>query len=160
MIRIALLLAYCLIVSAAPASAGDYLYGVVKKVTDGDSLVAVVDGSDVEIRLYGIDAPEYGQSYGNSAKNYATGLVRGKDVRILPFYKDSYGRIVALVEVDNFVLNEEMVKNGYAWVYQKYCSQGFCEDWEALEKSAREHHRGLWHSAQPLAPWVYKRTVK
>ena len=37
------------------------LYGTGIRVVDGDSFVVRVEGREIEVRLYGIDCPEYSQ---------------------------------------------------------------------------------------------------
>jgi endonuclease YncB( thermonuclease family) len=73
-----LVLVVCL--SAGPASAWQ---GRVVRVLDGDSLL-VRDTSRVhEIRLYGIDAPEYKQSFGRQAARIARKQLLHKKVNVV-----------------------------------------------------------------------------
>ena len=64
------------------AAAGDALSwpGKVVGVKDGDTIVALHDGRGETIRLYGIDAPERGQDFGNRAKQAISDMVFGKVV--------------------------------------------------------------------------------
>ena len=73
---------------------------------------------------------------------------------------DRYGRIVGIVYVGDICVNEEMVKNGLAWVYRRYCKIPVCEDWLALESEARAEKVGLWSHRSPVPPWEFRRSRK
>jgi len=72
-------------------------------------------------RLFGVDCPEKRQAFGKRAKQFTSSLVFGKVVNVTPVTKDRYGRTVALVSVNRKLLNEELIKNGLAWVYNRCC---------------------------------------
>lgn len=109
------------------------------------------------IRLYGIDCPELDQNFGYEAMSFTKSLVLGKDVIVKKKDTDMYGRIVGLVYLpDGTLLNEELVKNGYAWVYDLYCTDSICSRWKQLEQEAREKGRGLWQDPNPIPPWEYR----
>jgi len=135
--------------------------GIVVKVIDGDSLKVRRDGRIVELRLYGIDAPEYRQPYSNKAKQHAKRLVFQQMVTVHEKDTDRYGRIVALVTSRDVMLNREMVRAGLAWYYPKYCrDQPLCGELMDLEDRARKERRGLWRETDPVAPWDWKRQQK
>jgi endonuclease YncB( thermonuclease family) len=101
--------------------------GVVKKVADGDTLTVVIrDGTKFRVRLYGIDAPEIrhekkpGQPYGKEAKAALMGMVLGQKVRLDIIERDQYKRMVGIVYLGNLNVNEEMVREGWAWAYREY----------------------------------------
>ena len=140
---------------SAPARAWE---GVVTGTPDGDSLKVKRGRRLVNIRLYGIDSPEYGQSCWQEAKGLTRALVLGKRVDIEPLDTDRYGRIVALVRCQGQLLNSELVRQGLAWVYPWYCrAQPLCGDMQAMERAARKEGLGLWRERAPLPPWVWKR---
>ena len=60
-----------LLLFCVPVSAGDFT-GVVVGISDGDTITVMHDGRGEKIRLYGIDAPEKGQAFGNN-KNPTSG---------------------------------------------------------------------------------------
>lgn len=131
--------------------------GVVKKIIDGDSLVILAGKKSIEVRLYGIDCPEYGQPFSLKAKNFSKKQVLGKKVLLKPQYYDSYGRLVAMVEDGKQSLNGEMVRAGLAWVYPRYCRKKICTSWKEMEGLAKAKERGLWGTFQPVPPWIWKR---
>lgn len=85
-------------------------------VVDGDTL----DVSGVgRIRLIGIDTPERGQPGYENATDFVKSKCLGKTVYLDiddKKNKDKYGRILAIVYVDGYNINEELIKRGYAEV--------------------------------------------
>jgi len=134
--------------------------GKVVKVADGDTITVLHDGRRERIRLYGIDAPEMGQSYGRKAKDALAGMVAGKTVEIKRKDTDRYGRTVGIVMVDSRNVNADMVRAGYAWVYPKYCKERGCRDWFALERTAREARSGMWADPHIVPPWEWRKAQR
>jgi micrococcal nuclease len=100
--------------------------GKVIGVADGDTITVLSDKRPLKIRLYGIDCPEKRQPFGKRAKQFTSDLVFGKVVDIEPIAIDRYGRTVAFVRVGNLSVNEELIKEGLAWVYLSYCKLPSC----------------------------------
>ncbi|THB72564.1 MAG: hypothetical protein D6B25_16530 [Desulfobulbaceae bacterium] len=130
----------------------------VSHVFDGDSFVGIIKGKQVNIRLYGIDAPEKQQSYARFARNSLKHLIAKREVLIRPIDYDRYGRIVAMVysgEGEN--INQKQIQKGAAWVHIYYCHEPICEVWKELELQARQDGTGLFSDKSPVPPWVWKR---
>jgi len=132
-----------LLAASAPAVAQSPVSGIARNI-DGDSLHVGTH----EVRLFGIDAPEYhqtckrgGQSWacGAEAASRLAGLVNGKAVSCEPVDTDEYGRSVARCRVGNLDLNRTMVGWGYAIAYRHYSL-----DYVSAEESAKANKRGLW----------------
>ena len=130
--------------------------GKVTGVADGDTITVLRDGRSEKIRLHGIDTPERKQAFGNKAEALTNSLVRGRTIDVQPVTVDRYGRTVALVYVDGQSLNELLIQNGYAWVYQKYCKDSFCSDWSRLEEQARNQKKGMWQDPHIVPPWEWR----
>jgi endonuclease YncB( thermonuclease family) len=83
-------------------------------------------------------------------------LVFGKIVNIEPVTKDKHGRVVANVFIEGKNVNQEIVKNGFAWWYRKYAT-----DYKKLEKIEEEGKRkktwGLWQDPEPIPPWEFRK---
>ena len=131
--------------------------GTVILITDGDTITVVNNGKPEKIRLYGIDTPESKQVFGTQAKNFTYAKVYRKSVNVEPVTTDRYGRTVGIVHVDGKSLSEELVKSGFAWVYDRYCKKDMCDKWKQLEEVARQSKTGLWLQDDPIAPWEYRR---
>jgi micrococcal nuclease len=59
--------------------------------------------------------------------------------------------------VGDTLVNEELIRQGLAWVYNRYCKRPVCQGWKALEEEARKARRGLWSMPNPVAPWEFRR---
>ncbi len=114
---------------------------------DGDSFSL---GGE-EIRLWGIDAPEFfqtcrdtaGKEYpcGRQAKEYLQGLIEQHAVRCEATARaKNETRIVARCFVGTDDLGQQMVRGGWAVEY-RYFSKGA---YTAAELEAKNSHRGLW----------------
>jgi len=131
------------------------LLGTVLRVVDGDTLVVRLSSGTIRVRLYGIDAPEHNQPGGFEATAALKSLVGNARVDIEPVSQDRYNRMVARVLRGRLDVNAEMIRLGDAWVYRHYLRR---EDygWCALEREARQAHRGLWADPKPLPPWDFR----
>ncbi len=115
------------------------------QVVDGDSLRR----GDLDIRLHGIDAPEYRQtcrdkhgseySCGKQATNALRGLVGKQEVSCTSIETDRYGRAVAVCRIGGLEINGEMVRLGWAIAYTRHSLT-----YVRLEAEARLAKRGIW----------------
>ena len=115
------------------------------QVIDGDSLRK----GDTDIRLHGIDAPEYRQtcrdkhdteySCGKQSANALRGLVKRQDVSCSSIETDRYGRAVAVCKIGDLDINDEMVRLGWAVAYSSH-SMSYLR----AEAEAKKAKRGIW----------------
>lgn len=126
------------------------------ELEDGDSGKALKGWTTVEFRLYGIDAPEFDQEGGKQAKSFTSHMLLWKQIEFKTIDRDQYGREVCLAYREGKCVNEELVKSGFAWVYQAYCKESCCSKWIILEKLARGERKGLWKQPNPTPPWEYR----
>lgn len=103
---------------------------LIRDVIDGDTIVTET-GS--RIRLLRIDAPELQFCYGVEAKEKLEELVKGKRVTLKDQAGDGFGRVLALVYVGNNLINELLLKEGFA----RY-EGGSSTEKEKLQKAADE----------------------
>lgn len=123
----------------------------VTKVIDGDTIE--IEGG-YRLRYIGIDTPETVhpnqpvECFGKEASNKNRELVEGRIVRlerdITEF--DRYGRLLRYVWVDNTLINEALVKEGYATSYTYPPDVKYQERFVQAEREARENKKGLWAS--------------
>lgn len=128
--------------------------GKVVSVTDGDTIVVLIDRVSVKVRLDGIDAPERRQAYGNAARERVAALTFGKVVTLHTKGTDRYGRTIAMVIADERSVNVAMVREGLAWHYREYSKDDELAKAEAEAKAAK---RGLWADEMPVAPWEFRK---
>ena len=127
-------------------------------IPDGDTLTIINDNNKkVKIRLFGIDAPETKQKYGQASRDYLRNLVIGKKLTYKIRSTDDYGRIVATLYRNGKDLNYEMIKAGWAWHYKYYYKS---KKYAEAEKKAREQKLGLWKDETPQAPWNFRHQNK
>ncbi len=130
--------------------------GYVVKVLDGDSLLVRSGGKIREVRLWGIDCPEYLQPYAEKARQFSKKLVLKKKVRVQVQGRDRYSRYLGIVSHNGVTLNYQLVKSGAAWVYRKYCTKAVCKRWRSAEKKARRNKIGLWRNGKVVPPWKWR----
>lgn len=135
----------------------NYFQGIVRYVTDGDT-IKVFDGEKViNVRLYGIDSPEKTQKYGRQATHFTSIMALGEMATVHVVDIDKYGRAVGIVTIGSSSLNESILKAGYAWVYPAYCKKSLCDKWKQYETQAKEAKIGIWIDSDVKAPWEYRR---
>ena len=131
--------------------------GKVVAVQDGDTITVLRDKDPIKVRLYGIDCPEKRQAFGTKAKQFTSELAFGKVVDVETVDVDRYGRTVGIVSLaDGTVVNQEIIRVGFAWVYAHYCKKPICLEWKRLEGEAGAEKQGLWKDENPLPPWEWR----
>ena len=139
----------------------ELLMGTVKRVIDGDSLVVRYDnGVEEEIRIAGIDAPEYDQPWGPEAAQAVLDIVGGQRVVVGTSGRDEYGRTLAAI---NFRCGEDkpglcglavgMLRRGHAWHYKQYDDT---QQYAEVEATALIEGIGLWGLPNPVPPWEWR----
>ena len=120
-------------------------YATVLEVLDGDT-IRINTGELV--RYQGIDAPEKNGAYGQSATKHNEEYVMGKTVRLEYDYQnqDQYGRILAYIWVDDVLVNEKMIEEGYSTYYTiaKTRKLKYADRLKSAQLWAKEHHNGMW----------------
>ena len=113
-------------------------------VIDGDSLRI----GDEEVRLFGIDAPEYQQicidqktgqafSCGKRSRAHLEWMIDGREVRCEGWERDKFDRLLGECHVGEILLNRRMVLDGWAVSFGDYRTE---------EEAAKTKRVGLWSS--------------
>ena len=131
--------------------AGESFIGKCVGVADSNNIIVMREGKPVKIRLYGMDAPELSQAFGQKAKKLITRFVQGKMLSVEMKDPDKDGRLVGEVFVKNMNINQSLVDAGYAWANTKDSSK-FVKN----ERRAKEAKLGLWRDKSPVPPWEYR----
>lgn len=100
---------------------------------DGDSLLAVVEGKQLEIRMAGINAPERDECYGPEAAMHLTELT-SRPTTVARSGFDQFDRVLATLLVNGVSVNETLVVDGYA----------LGEVYPEAEIEAEELDLGMW----------------
>jgi len=135
------------------------------QVIDGDTLEASVNSSKITVRLLGVDTPEiraennpseFGmedsrekvdclREWGEKATVYTKRFIRDNStIQTDPLSRNygEYDRLLAYVDTSNGTLNEALIRNGYARVYESDFTE--LNNYRVLEKEAKDKNRGLW----------------
>ena len=116
-------------------------YQQVERVVDGDTILL---SNQSRVRLLGIDTPEtvhpekavefYGKEASDKLKEYVDGkticLKRDENKTI---DLDEYDRLLRYVWIDDILVNRELVKEGYAFVYRQTPFQ-YLNEFKKLER--------------------------
>lgn len=127
---------------------GDYV--TVKRVNDGDTVTASVDGRFEKIRLIGIDAPEIGQEpWGQMAKDRLKAMMASSSWKVRMEYdvvkRDKYGRLLAyLWTQDGKMANAGMLSGGCAVLFTFPPNVKHVKELRAAEKKARSQKLVIW----------------
>lgn len=146
---------------------------LVKKVIDGDTFEAEINGKTEKIRLLGVDTPERFdsekfdrdlertgrdkktiQKLGELSYRHTLRLIGGKKVMLeadpIGDNKDKYNRLLRYVYLDDGTLvNLKIVEDGYANAYRRF-TLSKQEEFIQAERKARENKKGLWGDADGL----------
>ena len=138
--------------------------GRVSHIQDGDTLTARVQGENITIRLWGIDAPELSQPQGTASKLALSRLaMQDTQITIHAMGADKYGRTLAVVQAENgnIAVNADLVLNGNAYHYNLYeAKANRCL--AKMQSQARNYPLGLWREYGPeggTRPWKYRRAT-
>lgn len=141
-----------------PGNAADLPgHGTVTHCFDGDSFRMTTAMGEQEVRLWGVDAPEHGQPYGEDARAFAKRHWEGKEVEVVSDHgQDRYGRkIVEMRLKEGPVIQKLLLDNGYAWYYRQYAPGR--ADFASAEAAARARKAGLWAGRDPVPPGDWRR---
>jgi endonuclease YncB( thermonuclease family) len=119
-----------------------------RPVKSTETVVEVIDGDTFyiqnrqRVRLLGLDAPELENCYGIEAKKALENIILHKQVLLKEPRVDIYRRIISLVYVDGKLINEYLIKNGFAY----YRSAGTSElpNLKIANTYAQEHKLGIF----------------
>lgn len=132
------------------------------RIIDGDTITAhcpVRNPQTINVRIWGIDAPETKQiPWGEKAAHQLNNILRTNKhdiitIKIMDI--DQYNRYVGQIFINHKEVDVglQMVREGYAVVYQQYNKDS---QYLSQEKAARNAKKGIWQTAgsqQNPASW-------
>ena len=130
----------------------------ITKVSDGDSLRS----GTLQIRLFGIDAPELNQECKDqNGKIWGCGIAAHRQLVTLIGTKkelqcslrdvDRYGRLIMQCFTGSTDIGAAMVKSGHALAYRRFSNLYIAE-----EEQAKTALRGIWRGTFS-PPWEWRR---
>lgn len=118
---------------------------------DGDTARFLVDGNEKKVRFLSIDTPEsnnYIEEFGKEAAAYTCNYLENAQLIELEFDaladNDSYDRLLAWIWVDDILLQEDLVRKGYAEVTYLYDDYKYNQVLLDFEKEAQNNKVGIW----------------
>lgn len=124
---------------------------VVTRIIDGDTIEI---NNSIKLRYIGIDTPESVdprrevECFGIEASEKNRELVLGKTVRLERDVSetDRYGRLLRYVFIDGQMINEILIKEGFANASSYPPDVKYQELLDRAEEEARIAQRGIWQS--------------
>lgn len=137
--------------------------GIVTRVIDGDTVEMDIEGKLVNVRLFGVDAPELNQSFGRESKDFLTRWILDEELIVVPRDIDHYDRLVAGLYRSSdkgiSAISIGMTYAGYGWAYREYLKDEQ-EFFLLIETDAKKNRRGLWAVAGAISPWEWRKQKK
>ncbi len=124
-------------------------------MTDGDGIRVARQ----EVRLVGLDAPEWDQKakhqdgywfkHGKRVKSALIQEIGGKRVHVSIESVDKFGRLLGTVTCNGRDIGEWLVREGHAVA-------AYSERYKHVEREAREAKRGMWAHAHNFDPRAHR----
>lgn len=127
--------------------------GKVSGVESGHELVVQEVERTYRVRFYGVVSPSKGNPQAGKASRFLEELAFGQVVQVEPVPPRDPKHIYAIVRLQGKTLNEEMLRQGLAWVHPRACTLPVCKAWKSLEEEAKAGSKGLWADPRAVPPW-------
>ncbi|MEL4024195.1 thermonuclease family protein [Lysinibacillus endophyticus] len=140
---------------AVEATGNELIEAQYISINDGDTFRVKVNGQEERIRLLMIDTPEMNYDkkdpmpYAEEAKSYTLNLLENAS-KIELLYDvgpetDNYGRLLTYVFVDDVLLQELLLKEGYAAVrYINEPNNTLEKEFREIEENAKANKLNIW----------------
>lgn len=131
-----------------------------KSCIDGDTIKVTLKGEVYTVRMLAVNTPETGhmantkkEYYGEEASEYTCQKIKNaKSIELEYDPKsdeyDKYGRLLAWVYVDGKLLQEDLVKNGYAKVAYLYDDYKYADKLKKIQEEVSNSEIGVWNEAE------------
>ena len=144
---------------------------ILYKCVDGDTARFILNKEEIKVRFLGIDAPESvkpneePEAYGKEASSYTCRKLKNAKKIVLEYEdkkdkEDKYDRALAYVFVDGKLLEESIVKNGYAKVKYIDDSYKYYNDLKIAEAKAIKNKKGIYSDKDYTETEIEKNIVK
>jgi micrococcal nuclease len=126
--------------------------GRIVRVIEGDALLFETGDSTFEVHMYGIDAPDKGQVFSEETIEYME-LYLWHEAEINLKKNINQEGISVILFIDGKNINNDLVKNGYAWYDKLHAVDA---ELAYSEMYARNKKNGLWMNDDPTPPWEFR----
>lgn len=162
--KIFLLLLFSLIIFPKTAYAIDtneYSDVSLSKCVDSTSARFILNETEIKVKFLGIDTVSTvndtvdDEINGSSIDDYVcSSLKEAKKIKIEyepnSEREDKYGRVLAWIYVDDILLQEDLVKLGYAKVAYLYDNYSYSDNLKEAESYAKENKLGVWMETEKV----------
>ena len=130
------------------------------KCVDGDTAWFKINNSRKKYRFLSIDTMEIDTTFGNVTSEYVCNLLSSAvDIKIkyskYGETKDKYNRELVFVYLDNELLQEKLINEGFAKLKYVYAKYEYLDELIELEKNARNKKAGLWEKESVNKDYEY-----
>ena len=126
-----------------------------KKCVDGDTARFIIGNKEESVRFLAINTPEIkhgknkAEPYGIEASNYTCKKLRNAKKIVIEYddaagKTDKYGRVLGWIFVDDNLLQDDLIKNGYAEVKYLYGNYKYTDTLKKSEKVAKKNKLKIW----------------
>lgn len=126
------------------------------KCVDGDTIKVIREKKEITVRMLAIDTPESvhpnksEEYYGKESSEYTCNMIKNAKKIELEYDSksdktDKYNRVLAWVFVDDYLLNDILVRNGYAEVAYLYDDYKYVDILKEHETLAKLEKNGIWN---------------
>jgi micrococcal nuclease len=138
--------------------------GIDRAPHDRFKVINIIDGDTVELlggdrlRLLGIDCPERGEPFYDSARAYLAqkSLDKVSTIDFSNRRRDRYGRLLGYLTIDSLFINELIIRNGLAYVYlfeDNLSDRKHIEKLLEAQNDAIDNKRGIWSQERHDEPF-------
>lgn len=128
-------------------------WGKVSGVESGHTLVVQEGDRTHRVHLYGVVSPSKGTPKAGKASRFLQEMAFGQIVQVEPVPPRTPKDIYAIVYMGEKTLNEEMIRQGLAWIHPRTCTLPVCKEWRSVEEEAKTSGKGLWADPRAVPPW-------
>jgi micrococcal nuclease len=118
---------------------------------DGDTARFNINGKEETVRFLAIDTPESTnkiEPYGKEASTYTCNQLKSGNITIEydpnSDQRDKYDRVLGWIFVDNNLLQEKIIENGYGEVAYLYGDYKYTSILQEAEMKAKSSKVGMW----------------
>ncbi len=125
------------------------------KCVDGDTAKFKINDEIKSVRFLAIDTPETvhptkkEEKFGKEASNYTCDKLKNAKKIVIEYDEnstktDKYDRVLAWVFVDDILLQEKLIENGYAKLAYLYGDYKYVDKLKIKEETAKNNRIGIW----------------
>lgn len=121
---------------------------VLSNCSDSESARFILDIVEIKVKFLGIQKVNIDDDTVNIDQYVCDKLTNAKEIKIeyepLEKEQDSYGRVQAWVFIDDVLLQEDLLKNGYSKILSLNDEYLYSEKIKEAQKYAKENNLGVW----------------